>query len=55
MKIKNIIFFLTTGLFLACGQKKNSNQIQLTAMDTTKLTNKTVKEAFEAWQKSGYY
>lgn len=52
MKLRNLMFFLTAGIFIACGQKKNSNQIQLTAMDTTKLTNKTVKEAFEAWQKA---
>lgn len=50
--MKNIIFFLTTGIFLACGQKKNPDQNQLAAMDTTKLTNKTAREAFEAWQKA---
>lgn len=52
---KNIIIILAAILCTAqqsCGQKaKNTSQQKQVTMDTSKLTNATVKAAFDAWQK----
>ena len=52
---KSIIIILAAVLCTAqqsCGQKtKKSAQQKNTTMDTSKLTNTTVKAAFDAWQK----
>lgn len=59
MKLKTIIFFLICLSLTACGQNKTpktetkseTKTIQKNnKMDTGKLTNETVKKAFDAWQ-----
>jgi hypothetical protein len=46
--ITSLIF---TGSFAACGQGQGNNKdIKTQVMDTSKLTNSTVKAAFQAWQ-----
>jgi hypothetical protein len=50
MKIKNIIYLLTVGVFSACGQVKKPSTIKLSDMDTRKLTNTIIRQALDAWQ-----
>ncbi|MBB4805267.1 hypothetical protein HNP38_000539 [Chryseobacterium defluvii] len=55
--MKNIILTVMIGLagFTACGQQapssSNKTEQKNNKMNTDQLTNSTVKEAFEAWQK----
>lgn len=55
-RVKYIIIFLTALNLSACGQTTTKEQnpkseFNNNKMDTNKLTNSTVKQAFDAWQK----
>lgn len=51
-KVIYMFCILATLSFRACGQSntKQNSTIKTTKMDTSKLTNETVKKAFDAWQ-----
>lgn len=50
-KLSCILLLFTSINFTACGQSKSQEQkIKTNKMDVSKLTNETVKKAFDAWQ-----